>query len=106
MVDRRRSRPDRTWLVAGARAAVLSAALFLLSACGSFFASLPGIGQPEGTPPRPDVTPDFPHVFRNTSQDQKPPPADEAKKLEADLAQQRTGAVEAKRRSIQRPDKR
>ena len=106
MVDRRRLRPDRTWLAAGARAVVLSAAVFLLSGCGSFFAGLPGIGQPEGTPPRPDVTPDYPHVFRNNSQDQKPPLEDEAKKLEAELAQQRTGAAEEKRRSIQQPDKR
>jgi len=106
MVDRDRLRPGRTVWAAGARAVVLVSAVVVLSGCGSFFAGLPGIGQPEGTPPRPEVAPEYPHVFRSTAQDAKKPPEDEAKKLEAELARQRTGAVDAKRRSIQQPDKR
>ena len=106
MVDCDQLRPGRTLWAAGARAVVLSSAVFLLSACGSFFAGLPGIGQPEGTPPRPEVTPDYPHVFRSSAQDAKKPPEDEAKRLEAELAQQRTGAAAEKRRKIQQPDKR
>jgi len=79
----------------------------MLSGCGSFFAELPGIGQPAGTPRRPDVTADYPHVFRTKNPDEKPPPDDEAKKLEGELAQARTGAAEDNRRKIQQqPEKR
>ena len=105
MVDRDGPRPGPKLLHAATRATVLCAAGFMLAACGSFFAGLPGIGQPEGTPARPEVTAEYPHVFR-TNQDPRKSSEEEAKKLEAELAQERTGAAEERRRKIQQPDKR
>ena len=106
MVDRWKAVPGPSNARSAAQGAVLLAAAFLLSGCGSFFAGLPGIGQPEGTPPRPDVTAEYPHVFRTKNPDERSPPEGEAKKLEAELAQERTGAAEERRRAIQQPEKR
>jgi hypothetical protein len=66
--------------------------------CSSMFASLPGIGEPEGVPERPAVTPDYPAVH-----DMPPPREDKplteeerrklAEELEALRARQATGTT-------------
>jgi hypothetical protein len=106
MVDRKRVRRAMSMAPAATRMTALVTAGFILSGCGAFFADLPGIGQPAGTPARPAVTADYPHVFRTKNPDEKPRPEGEAKKLEAELAQARSGAAEEKRRAIQQPEKR
>jgi hypothetical protein len=88
------------------RAPAVVLACLLLSGCGGSLGRMPLIGEPAGTPPPPDVRPEYPSVGspRGGSRDGRPMSAAERAKLEAELGAARTGAAEERRKKITEPD--
>ncbi len=84
-----------------ARVLLLATALTCVSACGPTLATLPGIGEPENAPARPEVAPEFPSVFGRSAAEPRKAEDGEAKKVEADLAAAKASMAERRRKMQQ-----
>jgi hypothetical protein len=80
------------------------ASTIALAGCGSTIASMPLIGEPDIAQNRPAVQPEYRPVFgKPVEPENKPMTAAERDKLQAELAAEREGAADAKRKKINQP---